>query len=99
MPGRTFTVELTDDQAAILDEIAAAQRTTPDAVLIDAVGHGLAMITAGVDDDELHQATRDPPPEAFAPVLPEPPRKRRQRKQASWNGPPGNNGQDDDIPF
>ena len=101
MAGRTVSIELTDDQATLLDEIAAGQRATSDRVLLDAIAHGLAMIAAGIDEDELHNATRDPPDSAFQKVLPDPPRKRRTRnpldKPGTWER--GTGHQDDDIPF
>ena len=53
MAGRTVTIELTEDQAALLDEIAAGRETTPDKLLLDAIAHGLAMIAAGVDESDL----------------------------------------------
>ena len=88
MPARVVTVELSDDQAALLDEIAAGEGIAPDRLLLDAIAHGLAMIAAGIDEDELHNATRDPPEGAFIAPLPDPPRTRRRRKP-----------RDDDIPF
>lgn len=100
MAGRTVSIELTDDQAALLDEITAGERIAPDRLLLDAIAHGLAMIAAGIDEDELHNATRDPPESAFAPALPDPPRKRRRRKPPdkpeAWEGV---GDLDDDIPF
>lgn len=102
MAGRTVSIELTDDQAALLDEIAAGQRATPDRVLLDAIAHGLAMIAAGIDEDELHNATRDPPDSAFQKVLPDPPKTRRRRKLpdelGTWERR-GTGDLDDDIPF
>lgn len=67
MTGPTFTVELTDEQARILSEIAQAHGMDPAAVLVEAVGHGLAMIAAGVDDSDLIEpwdrpAANNPPP-------------------------------------
>ena len=53
MAAQTFTVELDEDQARIVAETAAAYDLKPEAVLIDAIGHGLAMIVAGVDDSDL----------------------------------------------
>lgn len=53
MTGRTVTIELTGDQAALLDEIAAGREVDPHALLLEAVAHGLAMIVAGVDESDL----------------------------------------------
>ena len=53
MTGRTVTIELTDEQARIVDELAEGQATTPDRLLLDAIAHGLAMIAAGVDESDL----------------------------------------------
>lgn len=53
MAERTFTVELDEEQARILSEIAQAHGTTPQAALIEAIGHGLAMIVAGVNESDL----------------------------------------------
>ena len=50
MPGRTVSIELTDEQTALLDEIAVGRETTPDKLLLEAIAHGLAMIAAGVDE-------------------------------------------------
>lgn len=100
MPGRTVSIELTDDQAALLDDIATGQRTTTEKLLLEAVAHGLAMIVAGIDNDELHNATRDPPVEAFTALLPDPPRKRRRRSlRGEWEGKSPGPQTDDDIPF
>lgn len=99
MPGRAVTVELTDDQAALLDEIAARQGADPAALLLEAVAHGLAMIVAGIEDDDLHDATRDPPPGTFPEPFPPLPKKRRRRSpRGEWESA-GSNPADDDIPF
>ncbi len=59
MTGRTVAIELTDDQAALLDQIAAGREVDPHALLLEAVAHGLAMIVAGVDENDLqHPADR-----------------------------------------
>ena len=55
MPGRSFTVALTDDQAAILDQLAADREADPAALLLEAVAHGLVMIAAGVDESDLQE--------------------------------------------
>ena len=55
MTGRTITVQLTDDQAGLLDQLAADRESTPDALLLDAIAHGLAMIAAGVDETDLRE--------------------------------------------
>lgn len=86
----------------LLDEIAAGEGVAPDRLLLDAIAHGLAMIAAGIDEDELHNATRDPPADReFTPPLPDPPRKRRRRnprdEPGTWER--GTGDRDDDIPF
>ena len=53
MAGHSFTVELTDDQAAILNQLAAERAVDPAALLLDAIAHGLAMIATGVDKSDL----------------------------------------------
>ena len=55
MPGRSFTIDLTDDQAAILDQLAADRDADPSALLLEAIAHGLAMIAAGVDESDLQE--------------------------------------------
>ena len=55
MAGRSITVQLTDDQATILDQLAADREADPAALLLDAIAHGLAMIAAGVDDTDLRE--------------------------------------------
>jgi septal ring-binding cell division protein DamX len=49
MTGRSYIIELDDDQAQIVNEMAEQEGVTVQALLIDAIGHGLAMIRAGVD--------------------------------------------------
>ena len=44
-----FTIDLTDDQAGIVADMAEGYGVSAEAVLIEAIGHGLAMIQAGVD--------------------------------------------------
>lgn len=62
MPARSFTVELTKDQARIVAEIAEADGMQPNALLIEAIGHGLPMIVAGVNDDDLVEPCDRPEP-------------------------------------
>jgi len=44
MPGRTVTLELTDEQAAVLDMIAAYQNRTPEEILHQAIAHGIEVM-------------------------------------------------------
>ena len=91
MAARSFTVELTEDQARIVTEIAEDYGIKPDAVLIEAIGHGLAMIVAGVNEDELVEPWDRPEPS---------PSKRKQRgKTPPLTGGKGDSDMGDDIPF
>jgi hypothetical protein len=90
MTGSSFTVDLTEDQARIVAEIAEAHGMTPDAVLIEAIGHGLAMIVSGVNDDDLIEPWDRPEPN--------PKRKRRGRVPPPTEGK-GDSDMGDDIPF
>ena len=91
MTGRTFTIELTDDQAQLLDEIAADQGTTPEALLPAAIAHGLAMIAAGVDETDLREPWDRPGADQYHRPLTADftPEERR----------PGDSDMGDDIPF
>jgi len=90
MPGRSVTVELTEEQAALLDEIAAGQQIAPEKLLLEAVAHGLAMIVAGVDETDLEDP--EPPGGVFHSVFPPKPASRPRQ-------PTGRGDLDDDIPF
>jgi hypothetical protein len=84
----SFTIELTEDQAAIVADMAAGHGLTMQAVIIEAIGHGIAMMVAGVDP--VGDA-----PEELRPVMeePEPARKTRRKTPSSAIN------LDDDIPF
>lgn len=92
MTGRTLTVQLTDEQAVLLDELARERQATPDALLLEAVAHGLAMIAAGVDESDLQEpwdrpgADRDCKPITAADFTP------LERRR-------GDSDMGDDIPF
>jgi hypothetical protein len=90
MTGRSFTIDLTEDQARIVAEIAGAHGMKPDAVLIEAIGHGLAMIVAGVNDDDLIEPWDRPEPN---------PKRKRRGKVPLPTGGKGDSDMGDDIPF
>lgn len=46
---RSVSLYLTRDQARLVADMAARHGMTPDTILIEAIGHGLAMIAMGVD--------------------------------------------------
>jgi hypothetical protein len=79
------------EQATLRDEIAAGESTTPEKLLPELIAHGLAMIAAGINQDDLHAPY--PSDAVFRSVLPAKPSKRRPRK------PAGTGELDDDIPF
>jgi hypothetical protein len=90
MPANSLTVELTEDQAHIVAEIAEAHGMKPDAVLIEAIGHGLAMIVAGINDSDLAEPGDGP----------QPPAKRKHKgKMPTITGGKGDSDMGDDIPF
>ncbi|TLU70551.1 hypothetical protein [Lichenicoccus roseus] len=91
MAAQSFTVELTEDQARIVPEIAEAHGIKPDAVLIEAIGHGLAMIVAGVNEDELVEPWDRPEPN--------PPKRKQRGKMPSLTGGKGDSDMGGDIPF
>ena len=94
MAQRSFTVELTDEQARILSEIAQAHGMTPDAVLIEAVEHGLSTIVAGVTDSDLIEPRDRPEVQQSRPV-----KASRARRTPTPPCQPKAEAMDDDIPF
>lgn len=70
---RRVTVELTDDQAEILDALAVGAGIDPDALLVQALGKGLTVMIADVEHfgpgDETHDQNG---PEPLAPYRPRP---------------------------
>ena len=47
--GRTFTIELTDEQATMLAQIAAQEGRSPQSVVDSAFWHGLHMLASSAD--------------------------------------------------
>jgi predicted transcriptional regulator len=91
MTGRTLTVQLTDEQAALLDELAADREATSDALLLEAVAHGLAMIAAGVDESDLQEPWDRPGADQGRPLT--------AADFAPMERRPGNSDMGDDLPF
>jgi len=48
MSGRTFTVQLTDTDAEILEKVAAAEGKTPEDLIVDLTRHELRAILYGL---------------------------------------------------
>ena len=97
MTGRSFTIELTDEQAHIVADMAEGQGLSAEAVLIEAIGHGLAMILSGVD------LVEDTPTETLhgEPLAIHRQRDRDDAARAAQidQEPHSVSGGDDDMPF
>jgi hypothetical protein len=61
MPGRIVTLELPDEQAAVLDMIAAYQNRTPEQVLHEAIAHGIEVMDLPGDPHRRKQRTPSGP--------------------------------------
>lgn len=58
---RAHTLELTEDQAQTAAEMAAAHGVTIEVLLVEAIGHGLAMLQAGVNNYDDYDLNDDMP--------------------------------------